>query len=103
MFRLPPRPEYFSADHEAFRAGVRRFVASEITPHVAAWDEAGGFPRELYRKAAAVGLLAIGYPEALGGTPADLFYGIAAAEEIARAGCGGVQAGLGSHGIALPP
>jgi acyl-CoA dehydrogenase len=103
MFDLPPRPEYFSADHEAFRAGVRRFVDAEIAPHVHAWDEAGTFPRALYRRAAEVGITAIGYPEALGGTPADVFFGIAAAEEIARAGCGGVQASLGSHGIALPP
>ena len=103
MFNLPPRPEYFSAEHEAFRATVRRFVEAEIAPHAHTWDEAGSFPRELYRKAAAVGITGVGYPEALGGTPADIFYGIAAAEEIARAGCGGVQASLGSHGIALPP
>jgi acyl-CoA dehydrogenase len=103
MFDLPPRPEYFSAEHEAFRAAVRRFVAAEIAPHVAEWDEAGTFPRALYRRAAEVGLIGVGYPEALGGTPADLFYSIAAAEEVARAGCGGVQASLGSHGIALPP
>ncbi|HEX6720342.1 MAG TPA: acyl-CoA dehydrogenase family protein, partial [Burkholderiaceae bacterium] len=103
MFDLPPRPEYFSAEHEAFRASVRRFVDAEIAPHVNVWDEAGTFPRALYGRAADVGITAIGYPEALGGTPADVFFGIAAAEEIARAGCGGVQASLGSHGIALPP
>ena len=103
LFDLPPRPEYFSPEHEAFRRTVRDFVAREITPHAAAWDEAGGFPRELYAKAAAIGLLGIGYPEALGGTPADLFFTLVAAEEMARAGSGGVQAGLGSHHIALPP
>jgi acyl-CoA dehydrogenase len=103
MFDLPPRPEYFSPEHEAFRASVRRFVDSEIAPHVHAWDEAGTFPRDLYRKAAEVGLIGMGYPEELGGTPADVFHSISAAEEIARAGCGGVQASLGSHGIALPP
>ncbi|HVQ02737.1 MAG TPA: acyl-CoA dehydrogenase family protein, partial [Burkholderiaceae bacterium] len=103
MFDLPPRPEYFSPEHEAFRASVRRFVDAEIAPHVSAWDEAGTFPRELYGKAAAVGLIGMGYPEEFGGTPADVFFGIAAAEEVARAGCGGVQASLGSHGIALPP
>lgn len=103
MFNLPPRPEYFSAEHETFRATVRRFVEAEIAPHAHMWDEAGTFPRELYRRAAAVGITAIGYPAALGGEPADIFFSIAAAEEIARAGCGGVQASLGSHGIALPP
>src|SRR4030095_9086349 len=103
MFDLPPRPEYFSADHEAFRASVRRFVDAHIAPHANTWDEAGTFPRELYKRAADVGIIGIGSPEDLGGTPADVFYSIAAAEEIARAGCGGVQASLGSHGIALPP
>ena len=62
-----------TAEHEAFRETVRRFVAQEIVPHAAAWDEAGEFPRELYRKAAAAGLLGIGFPEEYGGTPADLF------------------------------
>jgi acyl-CoA dehydrogenase len=103
MFDLPPRPEYFSPEHEAFRQTVRDFVAREIAPHVSAWDEAGGFPRSLYQRAAAIGLLGIGYPEALGGTPADLFHTIVSAEELARAGSGGLQASLGSHQIALPP
>jgi len=103
MFELTARPDLFSPEHEAFRRSVRQFVEREITPHAAAWDEAGSFPRELYARAAAIGLLGIGYPEALGGTPADLFYTLVAAEELARAGSGGVQAGLGSHHIALPP
>jgi acyl-CoA dehydrogenase len=32
---------------DAFRDGARRFVEREIAPYVAAWDEAGSFPREL--------------------------------------------------------
>jgi acyl-CoA dehydrogenase len=103
MFDLPPRPDLFGPEHAAFRRTVRSFVEREITPHCAAWDEAGSFPRALYRQAAAIGLLGIGYPEELGGTPADLFFTLVAAEELARAGSGGVQAGLGSHHIALPP
>ena len=103
MFDLSPRPDLFGPEHESLRQGLRRFVEREITPHAAAWDEAGSFPRSLYRQAAAIGLLGIGYPEALGGTPADLFHTLVAAEELARAGSGGVQAGLGSHHIALPP
>ena len=41
-----------TAEHEALRDTMRRFVAREIAPHAAAWDEAEEFPRELYRKAA---------------------------------------------------
>lgn len=99
----PPLPFYFSAEHEAFRAGLRAFVAREIAPFVTEWDEAETFPRELYRRAAELGVLGLGYPEALGGTPADLFHQLIVAEEFARCGAGGVQASLNSHSIALPP
>jgi len=103
LFDAPPLPFYFTPEHEQFRATLRAFVAREITPHVNDWDEAGEFPRALYARAAAIGLLALGYPEEYGGTPADVFYRIIVAEEMARCGAGGVQASLGSHGIALPP
>jgi len=90
-------------EHEAFRDSVRRFVAREILPHAAAWDEAGEFPRELYRKAAAAGLFTLGFPEAYGGVPADYFHPISSAEEFAQAGVGGLSASLFSHTIGAPP
>ena len=93
----------WSAEHESFRDSVRTFVAAEIAPHINAWDEAGSFPRELYRLAAHLGLLGLGYPEAYGGTPADTWYRLIATEEIARAGSGGLMASLFSHNIGLPP
>lgn len=92
-----------SAEHEAFRDGVRRFVEREIAPNVAAWDEAETFPRALYRRAAELGLLGLGYPEAYGGTPADGWFRLIVTEEIARAGSGGLMASLFSHNIGLPP
>ena len=92
-----------SEEHEAWRETVRRFVEREIMPNAAAWDEAGEFPRELYRKAAAAGLFGAGYPEEYGGTPADYFFRIVSSEEFARAGCGGVSASLFSHTIGAPP
>jgi acyl-CoA dehydrogenase len=94
---------YYTPEHEQFRDMVRNFVANEITPFVNAWDEAGTFPRELYRKAAELGLLGIGFPEQYGGTQTDVFYQMIAAEEVARAGCGGVSASLFSHTIGSPP
>jgi acyl-CoA dehydrogenase len=90
-------------EHEAFRDMVRRFVAHEIAPHAAAWDEAEEFPRELHRTAGQAGLLGLGFPEEYGGTPADLFCHIILSEEIALAGAGGVHAGLFSHQIGAPP
>jgi len=103
LFDVPPAPHYFSPEHEAFRASLRDFVAREIAPYANDWDEAETFPRELYRKAADLGLLGVGYDEAYGGTPADVFYHIVIAEEMARCGAGGVAASLLSHTIGLPP
>lgn len=90
-------------EHVSFRDSVRAFVAAEIAPHVNAWDEANSFPRELYKRAAYVGLLGLGYPEAYGGTPADTWFRLIATEEVARAGSGGLMASLFSHNIGLPP
>ncbi|MBE7531135.1 MAG: hypothetical protein HND44_23880 [Chloroflexi bacterium] len=95
--------QYFSNEHEMARQAARRFVQKEIAPFVDAWEEAGSFPRELYQKAAAAGILGVGYPEEWGGVPGDLFMQIVIWEELARAGSGGVAAGLGSLNIALPP
>lgn len=91
------------ADREAFRATLRAFVEARIAPFVDAWDEQESFPRELYREAAEIGLLGLGYAEELGGTPSDAHMSILVADELARAGSGGVNAGLMSHTIALPP
>ena len=98
----PPSP-YYTPDHDAFRDQMRRFVDREIAPYVDQWDEAGEFPRELYKKASALGLLQMGYPEEYGGVPTDGFYRIIVSEELARAGCGGVNASLMSHSIGAPP
>jgi len=87
----------------AFRDGVRAWVDAEVAPLVSEWDEAGRFPRELYRRAAQMGLLQLGYPEHLGGTPCAFAFRLAAAQEIARAGSGGLMASLFSHNIGLPP
>ncbi len=83
---------------------VQRFATREIAPHAAQWDEAGEFPRSLYARAAELGLLGLGYPEALGGTPASWCMRNAMTQALCRYGAsGGVFASLFSHNIGLPP
>ncbi|XUM23362.1 acyl-CoA dehydrogenase family protein [Bradyrhizobium oligotrophicum S58] len=94
---------FYTAEHEAFRDVVRRFVDKEIAPFASAWDEAGEFPRALYAKAAGIGLLGLGFPEEFGGVPADQFMKIVSSQELARAGAGGISASLMSHTIGAPP
>lgn len=96
--------QYFDESHQLIRDSVRRFVEREVLPHIDEWEEAEEFPRELYLKAGAAGILGIGYPEAYGGScEGDLFAKMAASEELMRCGSGGLVAGLGSLDIGLPP
>ena len=87
----------------ALRETLRRFVDREIQPHIDKWEEAGSFPRELYRQAGELGVLALGFPERIGGLPGSTATTMVVVEELARTGSGGLIAGLLSHGIGLPP
>jgi acyl-CoA dehydrogenase len=90
--------------HKSLREQVRRFAQKVIAPNAHAWEEAKLFPRELYNEFASAGLLAIGYPEELGGSGGDFSHVLAAAEELIIHGKSvGTVVGIGSHGIALPP
>ncbi len=95
---------YFNETHEEVRRNIRRFVERHVTPNINAWEEAGTFPREIYKLAGDAGILAIGYPEEFGGnSEGDYFMNLVATEELLRAGSGGFFSSLMSHGIALPP
>ena len=95
---------YFNETHEQVRTTIRKFVAEHIAPNINEWEEAGTFPREIYRLAGDAGILSLGYPERIGGiAEGDVFMKVAASEELMRSGSGGLVASLGSLDIALPP
>lgn len=95
---------YYTQDHETFRDQVRRFVTTEIESYINDWEEAGRVPCSFFKTVADAGLLALGYPEELGGVPApDSHYHIVFQEELAKAGSGGLVPAVWIHGIALPP
>lgn len=104
MQELPLNPAWYRPDHLDFRETVRRFVARELLPQVAAWDEAGTFPRELYARAAETGLFGLGFPAEYGGVEgSDMFHRLIASLELAQCGSGGLVASLMSHTIGAPP
>jgi len=76
----------FSAEHEMFRATVRRFIAQELAPHHAAWEEAGMVSREAWKAAGAAGLLCADVDGAYGGAGADFLFNLVVIEEMATAG-----------------
>jgi alkylation response protein AidB-like acyl-CoA dehydrogenase len=75
----------FSADHEAFRDSVRRFLAAEFTPNLVAWEEAGRVPLAFWRKAGEAGLLCPMLPEQYGGMGLDFTYNALINEEFTYA------------------
>lgn len=94
----------FSDEQEAFRLTVRQFVDRELKPGAVKWEEAEAFPRELFTKAAELGLFGLKYEEAYGGSNAGFFFEAVAIEELAKCGSGGVGAGLvGQATIATGP
>jgi len=100
---MPARHPIYDADTETIRDQIRRFVAEEIEPYGERWEEKGAFPRELYLKAGAAGLLGLGFDEAYGGAGGGLLYYCLVREELAASGFAGVRVGLMAHGIGLPP
>lgn len=92
------------AELQALLDTVRRFAAERVRPNLDAWETAGEIPRGLYREAAQLGLLGLGYPEHLGGTPASWRVRNAFSQTLARHGTsGGLMASLFSLNIGLPP
>ena len=91
-----------SAEQEEFRRTVARFVETEVAPVAREIDEAGEFPRALFRRLGEQGYLALRYPEAYGGADADFVTYCLFAEELARgsmsvAALAAMQSLMGTH------
>jgi acyl-CoA dehydrogenase len=99
------RSPFYDQTHQAVADSVRSFVSREVEPHIDQWERDGELPRELHRKAAAAGILGLGYPEEYGGHSDgfDVFHSMTQSEELAASGAGGLGASLMTHGIGLPP
>ncbi len=95
--------EPFTEDHQAFRRTVRTFCERELAPHAKAWDDAGEFPPELFRRFGELGYFGIRQDPAWGGSGLDYWYVVAYAEELVRSGNAGLNMAMLVHGeIATP-
>jgi citronellyl-CoA dehydrogenase len=81
----PPAPvyPYFTEEHEIFRQSIKRFCLEEIAPHSQQWEEAEEYPRELFRRAAGLGLFGIRIAPEYGGAGMD-WWATAAAYDALR-------------------
>ena len=74
----------FSPEHEAVREMAARFAEQEMKPLVRTAEEDEKFPRELFRKWGALGLLGVRYPEEDGGSGMDKVADCIIREEFSR-------------------
>jgi acyl-CoA dehydrogenase len=100
----PVRREIFEPEHEDYRDSYARFLQAEVLPHYAEWEKACIVPRELYRKCAEHGFLAMEVPEEYGGNGvADWRFNVVLSEEAVRAGVADAMMGPLLHSdIVLP-
>jgi acyl-CoA dehydrogenase len=80
---------YTRPEHEDLRRQVARFVAQEVEPHAAAWDDAGQVPRDVLRQMGSLGWLGIAWPEADGGGGQDTVTNVVFQEALSRCTSGG--------------
>ncbi|HEY5799137.1 MAG TPA: acyl-CoA dehydrogenase family protein [Burkholderiaceae bacterium] len=79
-------PSWMDGELEAFRDTVRRFIATEITPHQDAWKKQQHVDRALWRKAGELGLLLADLPDEYGGSGGSFAHQAIVFEELAYAG-----------------
>lgn len=85
---------YATADHEAFRGTVRKFVREELAPRAREFDERGRIDKTLYRRMGELGMLGVRYDPRWGGSGLDWSYSTVLFEEIARCDNAGVCMGI---------
>lgn len=86
----------FTQEHDELRRTARQFVEKELNPFIDTWEAEGAFPaHEVFKKLGNLGLLGICKPTEFGGLGLDYSYNLVLAEELGRAGCGGVPLAIG--------
>jgi alkylation response protein AidB-like acyl-CoA dehydrogenase len=93
----------FTDEHDALRESIRAFADREIVPHVHEWERTT-FPDSIVKRMGELGFLGLSVPEELGGQGGDYFANLVLAEEMGRAGSGGLLMGLSVHtDMVMPP
>src|SRR4051812_16513750 len=96
-----PRPSWMSEDLVLLEEQARRFLASELVPHVEKWTADGIMERSAWDKLGQAGLLCAGIPEEYGGAGGTFAHETVINREIALAGLDALGAPLHS-GIVAP-
>ena len=71
-------------EQQLLQKSVREFAESEVKPHAKELDETGRFPRDLFKKAAELGLTGVALPDSEGGAGFDHIAYSIVIEEVSR-------------------
>ena len=86
----------YTQEHQELQRSVKKFIDTEINPHVDAWEDAEIFPAHaLFKKMGDAGFLGINKPQAYGGMGLDYSYQLAFVEALGDVNCGGVPMAIG--------
>lgn len=80
---------YVTHEHEQLREQIARFIAKEVEPFAAQWEEDGMVPREVLRKMGDAGLFGLMYGSEHGGSEADALTNLVFAEALSQSTFGG--------------
>ena len=87
---------HFTHEHQELQRNLKRFIDSDINPHVDEWEAAEIFPaHEVFKGLGKLGLLGLTKPEVYGGAGLDYSYGMVMAETLGHINCGGVPMAIG--------
>jgi len=96
-----PRPKWMSEDLALLEDQARRFIGDEFVPHLDKWHEDHMYPRDVWTKAGAAGLLCASMPEEYGGAGGSFAHDAVIIRELGLAGFDTFGAPLHS-GIVAP-
>src|ERR1700687_5768946 len=85
---------YFTDAHEELRLHIRKFLVTEVQPHLEEWEEKT-FPDSIFKRFGELGFLGLRYPPEYGGQGGDYFSTVVLSGEMAPAGLGGLGMAIG--------
>ncbi len=88
--------DHLSPADLAFLEKAKEFIAREVAPHAAEWEEKEELPRGLFTKAGRAGLMGMLAPKAVGGQEVSMLCFCLVIEEIARH-CGAFAMNMAAH------
>ena len=80
---------FITPEHELLREQVARFIAREVEPFAAKWEEDGCVPRDVLRRMGEAGFFGLMYESEFGGSEADALTNLVFAEALSQSTFGG--------------